>query len=354
MNDFPELNVREKEVLQYIIQNFIITANPVPSKGLIAGLNWNLSSATIRNVMNSLEKKGLLDHLHTSSGRIPTHLGYRFYVDSLMKTSRLNKKEQDAIQAWGDTVNKGLNDAIQSASFLLSRLANLLAIIIAPSYSNSIFRKMELIDLEFGKLLIVLTIESGLVKTITVEVSNPISDQDLRYVSSILNERFNGLRLKEISESITVMLSDYQSVDKTGLIRIFIDSASDLFQDSTVRKFYFGGVEYMALQPEFSNLNQYKSIVEFVENEDLIIHLFEEELNKSKRFSNRADIKSDVNVRIGSELNVSQIESCSVVSATYSLGQSNGTVGLVGPARMNYPKMVALVEQMATRLNQRN
>lgn len=345
MADFPDLNNREKEILQQIIQNFIITANPVPSKDLVMAHHFNVSSATIRNSMHTLEKKGFLDHLHTSSGRVPTEMGYRFYVNSLMKSTKLSKKEHDAFNAWTETMNRGIHDAIQSASYLLSRLSNLLAIVIAPRYADSIFRKLELVDISGNKLLVVLTIESGLIKTITIEVENPIATADLRNVSMMLNERFSGLKLSEISSNITQVLADVDPADKTGLIRVFIDSAEDIFDDNQIRRFYFGGVEYIAMQPEFADLKQYKSIVELIENEDMIIHLFEDELQSSK---------SDVNIRIGSETKIQQISTCSVVSANYNVGNVKGTIGLVGPTRMNYPKMVALVEQLANRINQKN
>lgn len=346
MTDLPDLSLREKEVLQQIIQHFIITANPVPSKNLAIAHNWNLSPATIRNVMQSLEKKGLIDQLHTSSGRIPTEKGYRYYVDSLMRTQKLSKKEQEALNAWEETMNRGLNDAIQSASILLSRLSNLLAIVIAPRYADSVFRKLELIDIGSDKLLVVLTIVSGLVKTVTIEVKNPITSADLRNVSAMLNERFSGLKIKEIAKNITSVLSDVELEDKSGIVRIFMDSAEDIFDDIQVRRFYFGGAEYMAMQPEFSDLKNYRSIVELIENEDLIIHLFDDETKQEPI--------SDVKIRIGSENKIEQIASCSVVSANYTLGNAKGTIGLVGPTRMNYPKMVALVKQLAGRLNQKN
>ncbi len=346
MTDLPDLNLREKEVLQQIIQHFIITANPVPSKNLALAHNWNVSPATIRNVMQSLEKKGFINHLHTSSGRIPTEMGYRFYVDSLMRTSKLSKKEEEALNAWSETMNRGLNDAIQSASILLSRLSNLLAIVIAPRYADSVFRKLELIDIGSEKLLVVLTIVSGLVKTVTIEVENPITSADLRNVSAMLNERFSGLKIKEIAENIASVLSDVELEDKSGIVRVFMDSAEDIFEDVQVRRFYFGGAEYMAMQPEFSDLKNYRSIVELIENEDLIIHLFDDEPKQEPI--------SDVKIRIGSENKIQQIASCSVVSANYNLGNAKGTIGLVGPTRMNYPKMVALVEQLAGRLNQKN
>lgn len=344
--DYPALNNREREVLQYVIQNFIITANPIASKTLVSRHKLNVSPATVRNAMNSLEHKGYLDHTHISSGRVPTEKGYRYYVNLLMEQSELSKDEKKALDAWEEILTSGIEDAVHSAARLLARLSNLLAVVISPKYANGIFRKLELIDLGARRLMVVLTIESGIARTVNIEVESELTRDDLEKVSRILNERLSGLSLSEIAKKIDEMLADYESQDKTGLIRVFIDSADTIFEDQQFKRFHFGGVEYIAMQPEFSDLSNYKSIIEFVENEDLIIHLFENEQNV---FGD-----SMVQVRIGKENNIQQIEHCSVVSANYAIGNIKGTIGLVGPTRMNYPRMISLVEQLANRFKSQN
>lgn len=343
MQDQGELSPREREILQRIIQTFIITANPVPSKAIYHTSGLNVSPATIRNTMNMLESRGFLDQIHTSSGRIPTEQGYRFYVNSLMNQSKLSKRERDVFDDFSETLQKTSDDHIfRTASLILSRLSNLLSVVIAPSYTSGLFRKMELIELSSNRLLVVITIDTGLIKTITIEIENPFTNRDLENISTLMNERFTGLKLSEISSNIKEVLSDIDIKEKTGIVRVFIESADDIFEDNQLRRFYFGGVEYMAMQPEFSDLKQYKSIIELVENDDLIVHLFDESSENST---------TDVTVKIGSENKLQQIEKCSVVSANYTMGSSKGTIGLVGPTRMNYPKMVVLVEQLANRLN---
>ncbi|HKJ45502.1 MAG TPA: heat-inducible transcriptional repressor HrcA [Balneolales bacterium] len=336
--DYPELTLREREILQYVIQNFIITANPIASKTLVAKYKLPVSSATIRNTMNNLEKKGFLDHPHTSAGRIPTERGYRFYVNDLMHLTNLSIEEQKVLNQWEEILNSGMDEAVQSAARILARLSNLLAVIISPKYANGIFRKIELVNLSSTRLMVIITIESGLARTVNVEVESELTRDDLEKVARVLNERLSGYRLSEISKKIEEMLADYESNDRTGLIRVFIDSADTIFEDHQYRRFYFGGVEYIAMQPEFSDLSNFKSIIELVEDEDLIIHLFD---------SDNED--SNVKVRIGRENKIQQIEQCSVVSANYAIGNIKGTIGLVGPTRMNYPRMINLVEQLANR-----
>ncbi|MDG5766668.1 heat-inducible transcriptional repressor HrcA [Balneolales bacterium ANBcel1] len=340
---FPELTNREQEVLRCIIQNFIVTASPVASRTLVERYRLNISSATVRGAMNSLESKGLLDHPHTSSGRVPTEHGYRHYVNSLMQVSVLSKEERQILDTLQNYLTSDIDDAVQSAARILARLSNLLAVVVTPRLGQGVFRKIELVSISSSRVLVVLTIESGIVKTFSVEVQAEMESGELERVARFLNERLQGHKLNEISRKIKEMLSDYDGRDHSGLIRVFIDSADTIFDDHQLRKFHFGGVEYMALQPEFNDLSSYKGIVELLENEDMIIHLFDD-------YKGEGDNR-EVQIRIGRENKIQQVEQCSVVSANYHYGGIKGTIGLVGPTRMNYSRMVALVEQLANRFS---
>ncbi len=338
--EFPDLSAREREVLGYIIQNFITTATPVASQSLVQRHRLGISPATVRSAMSTLESKGLLNHPHTSAGRIPTELGYRFYVDTLMRQVYLTREEEQALDRIAQTAKTDLEDGVRSAARILARLSNMLAVVISPRYAKGIFRKMELINLSSNRLLVVLTIDSGMVRTVSIEVESEISRTNLDHVSRILNERLCGIVISEIAIKIREIVADLRDDDQTGLIRVFVDSADTIFDETDMKRFHFGGVEYMALQPEFNDLSQYRSIVELIENENLIVHLFENE-NESE----------EVSIRIGRENQLHHIEQCSVVSASYNIGNIRGAVGLVGPTRMNYPRMVALVDQLSQRLS---
>lgn len=343
LNEYPELSQREKEVLQFIIQDFIKTANPVASNMLVKQHQLNVSSATVRNAMNTLETKGFLDHPHTSAGRVPTELGYRFYVNSLMYYDRLTTSEQFALDKISATLASDLDDGVITAARLLAKLSNLLAVVVAPKLANGTFNKLEIISLSSTRLLIVLTIQSGLAKTVSIEVESEITRSDLDKATAFLNDRLQGQKLSDIAQRIREMLTDYEHRDSSGLIRVFIESADNIFEDQQVRKFHFGGAEYIAMQPEFTDLSHFRGIVELIEDEDMIIHLLEN--------SDENEFDKEVRVRIGTENKIQQIEQCSVVSTNYTIGSVTGTIGLVGPKRMNYPRMIALVEQLANRFN---
>ncbi len=338
--EYPDLSAREREVLGYIIQNFITTATPVASQSLVQRHRLGISPATVRSAMSTLETKGLLNHPHTSAGRIPTELGYRFYVDTLMRQVYLTREEEQALDRIAQAAKTDLEDGVRSAARILARLSNMLAIVISPRYAKGTFRKMELINLSSNRLLVVLTIDSGLVRTVSIEVETEISRTNLEHVSRILNERLSGIVISDIATKIREIVADLRDDDHTGLIRVFVDSADTIFDETDMKRFHFGGVEYMALQPEFNDLSQYRSIVELIENENLIVHLFENEHESE-----------EVSIRIGRENQLHHVEQCSVVSASYNIGNIRGAVGLVGPTRMNYPRMVALVDQLSQRLS---
>jgi heat-inducible transcriptional repressor len=338
--EFPDLSAREREVLGYIIQNFITTATPVASQSLVQRHRLGISSATVRSAMNTLESKGLLNHPHTSAGRVPTELGYRFYVDTLMRQVYLTREEEQALDRIAHAAKTDLEDGVRSAARILARLSNLLAVVISPRYAKGIFRKMELISLSSNRLLVVLTIDNGLIRTVSIEVESEISRANLDHISGVLNERLSGIIISEIASKINEIVADLKEDDQTGLIRVFVDSADTIFDETDVKRFHFGGVEYIALQPEFNDLSQYRSIVELIENENLIVHLFDNET-----------ATEEVSIRIGRENQLHHMEQCSVVSASYNIGNIRGAVGLVGPTRMNYPRMVALVDQISQRLS---
>jgi heat-inducible transcriptional repressor len=341
---FQELTSRESEVLQLIIRQFIISASPVGSKTLVTKQGLPVSSATIRNAMHALEEKGYVQHTHTSSGRIPTELGYRYYVNTILQQkSELDEHTHALLNELPANLVTDMDAGLKSVARTVARITNLLTVIIAPKLADNVLRRLEMIHLGGHHVLLVLNLMSAPARTFTVEVENEISSEPLEKLVPLLNERLSGLQLSHISSAIREMLADFQSVDETGLIRVFVDSADMIFDDHHLRRFHFGGVEYMAMQPEFSDLKQYRSIVELVENENLIIHLLERNVNPAS-----------VHIAIGSENPLVQASQCSVVSAEFTMGRSRGTLGLVGPTRMDYPRLVALVEQVTARISRKD
>ncbi|HTP13058.1 MAG TPA: heat-inducible transcriptional repressor HrcA [Bacteroidota bacterium] len=330
------LNEREESVLRHVVHNYISTAIPVGSRYISKHYESHLSSATIRNVMSDLEESGYLSHPHTSAGRIPTDLGYRYYVDFLMELERISEQEKEIIREHLDKVFDA-DELLRDTSKLLSKISNQLSIVTSPHLSSGVFRKLELVQVSSSKLMVLISVQSGIIRTIILEVGIELKRDSLDQISALMNERLHGLTLKEIKETFVDRLSDYKN-EHSGLVRLFIDSVDQLFNDTTEReKVHIAGTGNLIDHPEFGDPKNFRSIIEMVENEDIIVHLLEKHENANKDFV----------ITIGTENQDSKAQDYSLVSATYDVNGVFGRVGILGPTRMNYSKLVPLVEHVA-------
>ncbi|MCS6989912.1 MAG: heat-inducible transcriptional repressor HrcA [Chloroherpetonaceae bacterium] len=343
-----ELNEREREVLELIIQNFILTANPVGSRFLAKHSDLGLSDATIRNVMADLEEEGYITHPHTSAGRIPTDKGYRFYVNDMMRIGQLSQAErlkidQNIDQLIADNTTQS-DDILRVTSKILGQISKQIGIVLSPKLSTGIFEKLEIVPLSSSKVMVIISIRSGLVKTIMLEVRAEISRQKLEELSRALNERLSGLTLEQIRQTFAERVADYE--DRSGLLRIFIESADKVFDEQPqTERVHISGKENLLSQPEFEQPEKMRGIIELIENEKVIVHLLEESVAPS-------DSSESVTIRIGKENLDSKMKECSIVTAQYSVGDAIGAVGVIGPTRMNYAKVVRVIDYIAKRLSQ--
>jgi len=330
-----ELNDRERGILRHIVHNYILTAIPVGSRYISKRIEAQLSPATIRNVMADLEDEGFLSHPHTSAGRVPTDLGYRYYVDYLMEVEQLTEAEKRAIQ---DQLDKTPDptELLRETSRLLGKISKQLSVVSSPHFSSGTFEKIELIPITSSRLLVVISIRSGLVRTIMLEVGLDVRREVLDRVGSLLNERLSGLTLQQIRESFPERVRDVQD-EQTGLVRLFIDSVDEMFTDVHDEKVHIAGTQNIIEQPEFVDPKNFRSVIELIENQDMIVHLLEKHEGSDKNFV----------ITIGSENDESRAQDYSVVTATYNIEGITGRVGLIGPKRMNYSKLVPLVDHVA-------
>ncbi|MBC8043842.1 MAG: heat-inducible transcription repressor HrcA [Rhizobacter sp.] len=343
-----DLNEREKDILELIIQKFILTASPVGSRFLSKRSDLGLSDATIRNVMSDLEDEGYITHPHTSAGRIPTDKGYKFYVSSMMRVGALPQSERLRIDQNFDLSNPFQSgDIMRESSKILGKLSNQIGIVLSPKLSKGIFEKLEIVAISSVKVMVIIAVRSGLVKTIMLEVRSEISRQKLDSLAAFLNERLAGLSLEEIHLSFAARVSD--GIDETGLVRVFIDQAEKLFEDQPVDgRLHFAGTENILAQPEFEQPEKIRGVIEMIQNEDIIVHLLEE--SQQLAGSGFAPIEG-VRVIIGKENRISRIKDCSIITAQYSVGETEGTVGVIGPTRMDYAKIVRVIDYIAKRLS---
>lgn len=332
-----ELSEREKTVLRYVVRDFIETATPIGSRYISKRHEdvLGLSSASIRNVMSDLEYLGYIGHPHTSAGRVPTDLGYRFYLDTLMELEQLSVREKNEIRKNLDTADEA-DQLLKESSRLLGKISRQLCVVTPPHFSEGTFEKLELVQLMSNRIIVILSIKSGPVRTIMMEVASEIQREKLDDLARALNERLNGLSLNQIRDTFAERVKDVQN-EETGLIRLFIESVDKLFVPARPERLHIAGAQSVIEQPEFTNPQDFRSVIELINDEEIIIHVLEK--NKGK--------PQEVKVTIGEENADQKLKLYSVITAAYTVGDATGSIGVIGPKRMLYPRMIPLVDYVA-------
>ncbi len=333
-----ELTDRERRVFLSIVRSFIQTAEPVGSRYLSKHHHLDISPATIRNVMTDLEEKGLICQPHTSAGRIPTDVGYRQYVDSLMGAVKLTDAEKKSIVEQLTKFSEDIDLIIERASQVLSDISNQLGVVLAPRFASGRLDKIELVSLSKSKFLVVLSIKSGLIKTIIVEIDQEVSQSMLSATCQVLNERLHGLSIEELQRSIEERFRDID-IDNRLILDAIKEKADTLVNRESSFDFHFSGMKNVFLHPEFETRDKMGRIIELMDRKDVLVRVL-------------SDRESDgVSIVIGAENTESLMKNCSLISATYHLEDAKGTLGVIGPTRMQYAKAIALVEFMAETLS---
>lgn len=339
---YEDLNEREKTILRSIVQQFILTASPVGSRNIAKKFNLGLSPATVRNIMSDLEDSGFINHPHTSAGRVPTDKGYRYYVDSLMEIQELKNSEKTTLEKSLDKNLSETDELLKIASKLLSNITKQIAYVTYPTLDKGILEKIQLVSLSSKRLLVVVSIKSGLVKTITLEFQSEIELNKLHNVERLLNERLGGLTFQEIRNSFKERFTDIGSEDKP-IIRLFIDSVDKIFVDiKSENKLLITGATNVIQHPEFDDPEKFQSVIELIEDKDIIIHIMEKK---------KMDISNNVMISIGSENEDEKLNEYSLITKEYNFGETVGTVGIIGPKRMEYSKVIAIVSYLGELLS---
>lgn len=338
-----ELNEREKSILRYIIQQFILTASPVGSRNITKRYDLGISPATVRNIMSDLEESGFIDHPHTSAGRIPTDKGYRFYVDSLMNVQIIDHNEKNLIDKEFENKIDDRDDLLKITSNILSKITRQLACVTYPKLETGALEKLQIISLSSTRILVVMSIKGGLVKTITIEFASEIKESQISAVQNLLNERLSGLSFKEIRATFSERFKDIEE-DQKAIIRLFLNSADKVFKD--VRNsdgIYITGAKNVIQQPEFDDHERFQGVIELLEDKDIIVHI----LDKTEDMSS-----DDVYISIGKENEDQKLLDYSLITKEYKIGDVSGHLGIIGPKRMEYSKVIAIVDYVAKMLTE--
>jgi heat-inducible transcriptional repressor len=289
--------------------------------------------------MQDLEELGLIRQPHTSAGRVPTDSGYRVFVDMLLKAEALTEAEKAQIKGMINSSNKGLDAILSQTSRILGEITNQLGITISPKFDEGILTKIDLIPVAEGKILVLVAVRSGLAKSILMELEADVELEELRKLEAILNERLSGLTLGHIRKTISERLADTSCSPR--LLKLFIDSRAVIWGDQSDEKLHFTGTDKLISQPEFADRSKITEFFKFLEEQKALIEFVE---SKSPA--------EGLVITIGSENEINQIQDCSLVISRYKVGRVSGTIGIIGPTRMPYSKLVSIVEYTAKSLTE--
>lgn len=329
------LTERQFRILEEVIQIYVETAQPAGSQAAARRSRLGISPASVRTAMGELESKGYLFHAHTSGGRIPTDRGYRLYVNRLMRPATVSESARAKIES---EILPGSRNAIDEilrrAAQVLGVLTQELGIAIAPTLDGLVLERLELVRVSSERLLAVLTLQSGLVRTIFVEVPASVAPDAVEHVSRILNERLAGLPLGEIRSTLPERLRDIGTAPESGeLINIFVAQGEDLFDLSAGESsVVLGSAQPLADQPEFASNGRMRDLLHLTERRDLLRQAFEDHHRRG------------LTITIGTENPDPKLSDFTLVTSSYRSGGLAGVIGVLGPTRMPYDKIIGLVE----------
>ena len=335
MTQNGELSKRERQVLEAVIHSYVATAEPAGSRRLSRQFALGISPATIRNTMSDLEEKGYLFHPHTSAGRIPTDKAYRVYVDSLIRVDPISRAEKrklaEEISSGGSAIETILRRAAQSLGVLTQELG----VALGPRFERATLRQLELVRVASDRLLMVLALTGGAVRTIFVEVPGIIADEALVEVTIVLNERLAGLTLEQVKTSLAARLRDVHTKPGSAeLLNIFVQQGEQVFSRAAdpLETVVIGQPSLLADQPEFASGERLRQLIELTETRQQIATLMDVRPGSN-----------GISITIGNEHGDPRLEPFTVVTAEYTAGSLSGVIGVIGPTRMPYDKIIALV-----------
>jgi heat-inducible transcriptional repressor len=335
-----ELDQRKEAILRTIVRDFIIDGQPVGSRRVVDELDLQVSAATVRADMVALEQAGLIRQPHTSAGRIPTDAGYRYYVDRLAKLDVVRAEQPDAVdKILLDATD--VEDLLRRTSSVLSRLTHLTALVTAPRMDRSRLRHIELVALGANTILLVFIADTGRVEKRILDLDAPVADVDVQRARYVVNAAAAGLRLTDAHDAITGV-----ALAAPAEVRRLLDRVADTIQaDSAtavpaVDRVFVGGAAQLALRATDETIDRLADVYDMLEEQVVLLSMLRETL-----------MKDDPAVRIGSELRLDELTPFSMVASTYGTGgESVGSLGLLGPTRMDYGQAVASVRAVATSL----
>ena len=337
-----ELDERNIKILNSIIQTYLITGEPVGSRTISKYTDLNLSSATIRNEMSDLEDLGYIIQPHTSAGRIPSDKGYRFYVDNLMKEKIAEVDEmKDVLIEKADK----LDQLLKHVAKLLAKNTNYATMISAPQYKRNTLKFIQLSRVSDRQLLVVVMLEGNLIKNRLIEVDEQVDEDEAAKLNILLNTFLQGLNLQEINMEL-IQRMKAQAEGYGQIISNIIDAVAVLIQEEDDLEIYTSGTTNLLKYPELGDREKATELLYTMEEKKALTELIVDYQDSNN------ENRNPIQIYIGSESPVSTMKDCSIVTATYELDEGvQGTIGIIGPKRMDYKKVVGNLQTMMNQLD---
>lgn len=355
-----QLDERKVKILKAIIKNYLETGEPVGSRTISKFTDMKLSSATIRNEMADLEELGYIVQPHTSAGRIPTDKGYRLYVDDMMSEKEqniTNRENEVAVKAQelssmkdmlGEKVEK-VEELLQNVAKVLAKDTNYATMVTTPKVTGNKLKFVQLSQLEANKILAVIVMEGNLIRNKVITVSEDLSQENLLKLNILINTTLTGLTLEQMNLSIVSKMEN-QAGEHINLVKEVLDAIVDTISSADDLKIYTSGATNIFKYPELSDSTKASELIYALEEKQSLSDLVVDDDNSVDEQDSSSN--NGIQVYIGNETPIESMKDCSVVTATYELQDGmKGTIGIIGPKRMDYEKVVETLKNMRTQLD---
>ena len=341
--DKEQLGERKVKILDAIIRNYLATGEPVGSRTISKYTDLNLSSATIRNEMSDLEELGYIVQPHTSAGRIPSDKGYRFYVDHLMEEKDREVKE---MKDFVIEKTEKMDQVLKQVAKMLANNTNYATLVSAPTYSANKIKFIQLSNVDESHILAVIVLNSNIVKNQMIEVEEQLDNETILKLNILLNTALNGLSLQEINLGTIAKLKEQAGIHST-IVGDVLDALAQTLSENEDLQIYTSGATNILKYPELSDAESATNLLSTFEEKDELLNLVTESLSDDQN-----EKGNGIQVYIGNESPIQTMKDCSVVTATYDLGEGvKGTIGIVGPKRMDYEKVMDNLKTLKSQLD---
>lgn len=332
------MDERKKKILQAVIDEYVNTAEPVSSSALVEKYNLKYSSATVRNELADLEKNGYLDKTHTSSGRVPSEKGYRFYVDELVKDDDISLEEMKYIQSKLDSKVNEIEDLAKIATTTLSEITHYTTVAIGPRTDTQIIEEIKFVLLGSRMLMVVIVTDSGLVKETIIKYDEDITQSQVETLNNLFNTKLKGKPLSKIDKPMEEYILS-EITYSVNVIKPIIEQINHIVEEAN--KIYLEGTKRSFDLPEFKSLELAKNFVNVLDEKELMLDILD------------SGVAKDINVYIGDENDKEELKDFSVVTFKHKVGDKDlGTIGIIGPKRMDYSKVISVMKYISKKINE--